>query len=164
MPINSPGRSQDWALQSQFWRHGSAAPAPGRMSVNRESGTAPWLSQVCRSDAGKATPCGRDSRDALAGLKRHGVDARSKPMTDRGREVATCTNAAELDVGSEMIHQSWAVPYWRYGGARYSKAYDEVLSAHVGMHAGTFIDPERWRRGESAGIHAPPDAIYLARL
>jgi hypothetical protein len=46
------------------------------------------------------------------------------------------------------IRQGWAVPYWKYDGARYSKLFDEALSTDAGMHAGVFIEPERWRRGE----------------
>ncbi|WP_293809183.1 thermonuclease family protein [uncultured Bosea sp.] len=120
----------------------------GSQRIRLSAMDAPELSQVCRSDAGKATLCGRDSRDALAGLIRHGVRCTVETHDRYGREVATCTNAAGLDIGREMIRQGWAVPYWRYGGARYSKAYDEALAADVGMHAGTFIDPEQWRRGE----------------
>lgn len=120
----------------------------GSQRIRLSAMDAPELSQVCRSDAGKATLCGRDSRDALAKLIRQGVRCAVETLDRYGRGVATCTNAAGVDVGREMIRQGWAVPYWRYGGARYSKVYDEALAADVGMHVGTFIDPEQWRRGE----------------
>lgn len=142
------------ASQTYEFRAGQAAAIDGdtlRIGAQRirlSAMDAPELSQVCRSDAGKATLCGRDSRDALARLIRQGVRCAVETHGRYGREVATCTNAAGLDVGREMIRLGWAVPYWRYGGARYSKAYDEALAADVGMHGGTFIDPEQWRRGE----------------
>ena len=120
----------------------------GSQRIRLSAMDAPELSQVCRSDAGKMTLCGRDSRDTLAKLIRQGVRCTVETRDRYRREVAICTNAAGLDIGREMIRQGWAVPYWRYGGARYSKAYDEALAADVGMHAGTFIDPEQWRRGE----------------
>lgn len=120
----------------------------GPQRIRLSAMDAPEMSQVCRSDAGKTTLCGRDARDALAILIRQGVRCTVETHDHYGREVATCTNAAGLDIGREMIRQGWAVPYWRYGGARYSKAYDEALSADAGMHTGTFIAPERWRRGE----------------
>lgn len=109
---------------------------------------APELSQVCRSDAGKTALCGRASREALSVLIRNGVRCVVETHDRYGREVATCANTAGVDLGREMIRQGWAIPYWRYGGARYSGAYDEALSADMGMHAGAFIEPERWRRGE----------------
>ncbi len=120
----------------------------GTQRIRLSAIDAPELSQVCRSGAGKTTLCGRDSRGALARLIRNGVRCVVETHDRYGREVATCTNAGGLDIGQEMIRQGWAVPYWRYDGARYSKAYDEALSADIGMHAGTFIEPERWRRGE----------------
>ncbi|MBN9453853.1 MAG: thermonuclease family protein [Bosea sp.] len=142
------------SAQSYEFRPGQAVAIDGdtlrigSQRIRLSAMDAPELSQVCRSDAGKATLCGRDSRDALAKLIREGVRCMVETHDRYGREVATCTNAAGLDIGREMIRQGWAVPYWRYGGARYSKAYDEALAADVGMHAGTFIDPEQWRRGE----------------
>ena len=100
-------------------------------------------------------PIGRREGDAMwAGFSRRACRANSprrRCVVLRARG-ATCTNAAELDVGSGMIRQSRAVPYWRYGGARCSKAHVEVLSAHVGMHAGTFIEPERWRRASVGDV------------
>ena len=109
---------------------------------------APELSQTCRSGKGATTLCGRDARDALAKLVRNGVRCVVESHDRYGRGVATCTNSAGVDIGREMIRQGWAVPYWRYDGIRYSKAYDEALSTDAGMHAGAFIEPERWRRGE----------------
>lgn len=120
----------------------------GSQRIRLSAIDAPELSQICRAKSGAGTLCGRDSRNALAALIRGGLRCAVETQDRYGREVATCTNAAGLDIGREMIRQGWAVPYWRYGGARYSKAYDEALAADVGMHAGTFIDPEQWRRGE----------------
>lgn len=109
---------------------------------------APELSQTCRSGNGATTLCGRDARDALAKLIRNGVRCLVETHDRYGREVAACSDATGRDIGREMIREGWAVPYWRYDGARYSKAYNEALSIDAGMHAGVFIEPERWRRGE----------------
>jgi len=109
---------------------------------------APELSQTCRSGRGATTLCGRDARDALARLVRNGVRCVVESHDRYGRGVATCTNTAGDDIGRAMIREGWAVPYWHYDGARYAKAYDEAMSVDAGMHAGTFIEPERWRRGE----------------
>lgn len=108
---------------------------------------APELSQVCRTHQGRAALCGRDARSALSRLIRQGVRCAVETVDRYGRAVATCVAPAGLDVGRDLIRQGWAVPYWRYGGARYAKAFDEARAAAVGMHAGTFIDPEQWRRG-----------------
>lgn len=49
---------------------------------------------------------------------------------------------------TQNLPNSTRSEYWRYGGARYAKAYAEASSARAGMHAGTFIEPELWRRGQ----------------
>lgn len=120
----------------------------GSQRIRLSAIDAPELSQTCRATTGALTLCGREARDALARLLRHGVRCVVETKDRYGREVASCSTATGVDIGGEMIRQGWAVPYWRYDGARYSKPYDEALSADAGMHAGTFIEPERWRRGE----------------
>lgn len=109
---------------------------------------APELSQVCRTEVGRPVLCGRDARNALTKLIRQGVRCTVETVDRYGRDVATCITPAGLDVGRDLVRQGWAIPYWRYDGARYSSAYEEARAADVGMHAGAFIDPEQWRRGQ----------------
>lgn len=120
----------------------------GSQRIRLSAMDAPELSQTCRANNGRMTLCGRDARDALGRLVRGGGICTVETHDRYGREVATCITKARTDVGREMIRLGWAVPYWRYGGARYSQAYDEALTANAGMNAGAFIEPERWRRGE----------------
>lgn len=142
------------AAQSYSFRAGEVVAIDGdtlrsgHQRIRLAAMDAPELSQTCHADNGAITLCGRDAWQTLARLVRHGVSCTVETHDRYGRDVATCTNPAGIEIGREMIRLGWAVPYWRYGGARYSRAYDEALSADAGMHAGTFIEPERWRRGE----------------
>lgn len=120
----------------------------GSQRIRLSAMDAPELSQTCRAGNGALTLCGRDARNALSRLVRNGARCVVETYDRYGRAVATCTNPAGIEIGREMIRMGWAVPYWRYGGARYSKAFDEALAADAGMHAGKFIEPERWRQGE----------------
>lgn len=120
----------------------------GSQRVRLSAIDAPELSQICRAKGGVGTLCGRDSRNALAALIRAGIRCTVETQDRYGRAVAACTNAAGQDIGQEMIRKGWAVPYWRYGGARYARALNEATAGGAGMHAGAFIDPEQWRRGE----------------
>lgn len=111
----------------------------GARRIHISAFDAPELSQLCRTDSGRQMLCGRDARSELARLIRHRVSCTVETVDRCGRDVATCVTPAGLDVGRELVRQGWAIPYWRYDGARYAKAYGEALAADVGIHAGTFI-------------------------
>ncbi len=109
---------------------------------------APELSQICHGERGEPTLCGRSARDALQAMIRNGLRCDVETHDRWRREVATCINLSGVDVGRELVRQGWALPYWRYDGVRYAKAYDEAMTSDVGIHIGTFIEPEKWRRGQ----------------
>lgn len=152
--VSVAGLSSPAVAQAYDFRPGEAAAVDGdtlRIGSRRirlSAMDAPELSQTCQSDRGQTTLCGRDARNALAALVRGGVRCFVETSDRYGREIATCSNPAGVDVGGEMIRKGWAVPYWRYGGTRYAKAYAEASSARAGMHSGTFIEPELWRHGQ----------------
>lgn len=119
----------------------------GGVRIRLSAIDAPELSQVCRIASGRRSLCGGDAQRALAALIRRGLRCTVETVDRYGREVASCITPSNRDVGGELVRQGWAIPYWRYDGARYAKAYREARAARAGMHAGTFIDPEEWRRG-----------------
>ncbi len=74
---------------------------------------------------------------------------------------ALCVTAGGLDVGHELIRQGSAIPYWRYDGVRYRKAYNEALAADAGMRASAFIEPEAWRRGQRCTNKSKPESLAV---
>lgn len=109
--------------------------------------------QLCRLDNG-CYPCGKLAQDAAARML-HSGDAtiRMVGSGSYGRPVAIVTVNGS-DLGEQLIAQGWAVPVTRYlnrdpaRAGRYMAAYEEARTRRRGAHAGTWIDPEKWRRGE----------------
>nr|WP_209308685.1 thermonuclease family protein [Sphingomonas corticis] len=109
--------------------------------------------QLCRIDSG-CYPCGKLAQDATARMLRSGeATIRMVGASSYGRPVAIVTVNGS-DLGEQLIAQGWAVPATRYLGdyraraARYMEAYEEARTGRRGVHAGAWIDPEKWRRGE----------------
>jgi endonuclease YncB( thermonuclease family) len=61
------------------------------------------------------------------------------------RDVAICA-AGGHDLGDVMVRSGNAIDYRRYSQGRYAAAEREARSAKRGMWAGTFEEPETWRR------------------
>lgn len=109
--------------------------------------------QLCRLDNG-CYPCGKLAQDATARMLRSGeATIRMVGSSSYGRPVAIVSvNGA--DIGEQLIAQGWAVPVTRYltrdqdRAARYMAAYEQARTGRRGAHAGTWIEPEKWRRGE----------------
>lgn len=97
---------------------------------------------------GGQTLCGRDSRDFLARLIAGGIRCLVETQDRYGRDVAACTTADGRDIGSAMVAAGHAVAYLRYDGRRYAADEARARRARAGMHAGQFIEPEEWRRGQ----------------
>ncbi|HEY5817738.1 MAG TPA: thermonuclease family protein [Mesorhizobium sp.] len=103
---------------------------------------APEYTQSCVIN-GRGFPCGRRSREALAGL------IAGKPVTCTGWErdkfdrlLATCSvGQPPLDLNREMVRQGWAVAYGDYRAEQ-----ESARNMKLGMWAGTFDSPSDWRR------------------
>jgi len=63
------------------------------------------------------------------------------------RDVATCT-ANGRDLGDAMVRTGHAVDYARHSNGRYAEAERQARAAKRGIWAGTFEEPEAWRRRE----------------
>jgi len=111
---------------------------------------APESRQRCER-AGQCAPCGREATERLAHIVANQVVACRVSTTDRyGRCIAECeADGRSVNIG--MVESGAATVYRRYVGAdavRYLDAEARARSARRGLWAGTFIDPERWRRGD----------------
>lgn len=109
--------------------------------------------QLCQNERG-CYPCGKLAQDWAAKLLRgQQAEILLTGDTTYGRPVAV-VRVAGRDLGEVLIRDGHAVPALRYlrsepdRGRRYSEAHAEALAARRGVHAGPWIQPDRWRRGD----------------
>lgn len=111
---------------------------------------APEYNQSCRKE-GADYPCGRQARQALAGLTASQQVICEGWERDRyGRLLAVC-KAGERDLNAAMVASGWAVA----NGAYESEERAARLS-RAGLWAGTFDAPRDWRMthgGMAEGEH-----------
>jgi endonuclease YncB( thermonuclease family) len=114
----------------QVCLHGIDAPEPG---------------QQCQRQSA-AWPCGRAATQALAGLVAdEPVDCRA--WTDlSGLLVATC-RVGWRDLGAEMVNRGLAIAI-EGESLDYLQNHREARARGVGIFAGEFVAPARWRRGD----------------
>lgn len=107
---------------------------------------APEARQTCRDETDTEWDCGAMAT-AFAKQNFAGKSAECAVQdVDRyGRLVARCEIGGD-DVGAAMVANGWAVAYQRYTKA-YVSSEQRAKSARLGIHRGTFVPPENWRRG-----------------
>lgn len=107
---------------------------------------APESRQQCRTGSGNDYPCGRVATRALTAAIRGGPVSCTPVDHDRyDRDVAICT-AGGHDLGDVMVRSGNAIDYARHSQGRYAAAEREARAARRGIWAGTFEQPEQWRR------------------
>lgn len=115
--------------------------------------------QLCRTTSG-CWPCGKAAQDYASKLLKTG--ASTIQLTGKqsyGRPIGTIEVAGQ-DLGEAMIAAGLAVPATSYlkgdpeRAQRYVAAYDKAERQRLGAHAGYFIDPAKWRRGERLSCEA----------
>lgn len=109
--------------------------------------------QLCER-AGACYACGKLAQDALSRMLKSGnATVRMTGGMTYGRPVAI-VSVNGYDVGEQMILQGLAIPAVKYirndaaRGQRYVAGFAEAHRAKRGIHAGTWIAPANWRRGE----------------
>jgi endonuclease YncB( thermonuclease family) len=101
---------------------------------------APELDQVCWREDGREWGCGRDARDAMAGLLERGtITCQPRGEDKYGRILARCETAGN-DLGAEMVEAGFAVATDDYRAEESS-----ARNARRGLWAGRFTDPRTWR-------------------
>ena len=111
---------------------------------------APESAQTCQDSAGKDYRCGQAAALALADRIGQAAVTCEPRDTDRyGRTVAVCRKGRE-DLNAWMVRQGHAVAYRRYA-EDYVAAEGEAKAAKRGIWAGTFQEPQDWRRERREG-------------
>jgi len=115
--------------------------------------------QLCRNTDG-CWPCGKAAQDYASKLLKSGSSTiRLTGKQSYGRPIGTVEIGGQ-DLGESMIAAGLAVPATSYlktdpeRAQRYIAAYENAEARHAGVHAGYFIDPAKWRRGERLSCEA----------
>ena len=115
--------------------------------------------QLCRNTDG-CWPCGKAAQDYASKLLKSGSSTiRLTGKQSYGRPIGTVEIGGQ-DLGESMIAAGLAVPATNYlksdpeRAQRYLAAYENAEARHAGVHAGYFIDPAKWRRGERLSCEA----------
>lgn len=116
--------------------------------------------QLCRTETG-CWQCGKAAQDYAARLLKSGdATIRITGAQSYGRPVGVVSIQGQ-DLGEAMIAAGFAVPATSFlkrdpdRATRYVDAYNRAARAHAGVHAGFFIDPAKWRRGERLSCERP---------
>ena len=105
---------------------------------------APESAQSCKDEDGRTWSCGDAATDALRTFIGGSEIECRQTGTDRyGRIVAICYKDG-IDINAWLVRNGWAVAYLRYS---LDYLIDEVAARFdgLGIWAGDFMNPERWR-------------------
>jgi len=106
---------------------------------------APEYGQRCHNAEGALYTCGRLAKAALEKkIEGRVLSCSSREIDDYDRVVAVC-RIGRTDLGGWMVSQGHAVAYRE--NVYYARRQDKARAASLGIWAGTFIEPYRWRRG-----------------
>ncbi len=117
---------------------------------------APEKEQRCRNTGG-CYACGRLADEAMERMVR-GKDIRCEPTGRRrhGRQVAICYDGWR-DLSLAMLRQGWAVARGEHINDvpdktnAYLAAQKKARNEGLGLWAGAFVTPKKWRLGERLG-------------
>ena len=109
----------------------------------------PESRQKCRDGDGETYRCGDVATDALRALIGDGqVRCAVEDTRGRyGRLIGVCFNEAGTDVNGWLVRHGHGLAYRKYS-ERYVAEEEAARAEGLGMHAGAFIPPWDWRRGE----------------
>ena len=106
---------------------------------------APEMEQTCTA-FGRAYPCGKQAKQALARMVEKGVRCELIEPDSYGRFLAHCHTRAGASIGAAMVRGGWALAYRHYSRA-YVAEEEAAKKARAGIWAGDFTPPWAWRRG-----------------
>ena len=118
----------------------------GNQRIRLHGVDAPERSQNCENDRNKFR-CGRQAAEALSKkIGRKTIKCEQRDVDRYKRVVAIC-RLGHVDLNGWMVRQGWAIAYRQYS-RDYLEEESNARSANVGIWAGRFIEPSKWRRGE----------------
>jgi endonuclease YncB( thermonuclease family) len=106
---------------------------------------APESRQTCQDENGDQYRCGESATLALSEKIGHGTIACDYKDVDRYRRIVGVCWTGDEDLNGWLVSEGWAVAYTRYS-ARYLLAEGKARLAGRGLWAGSFVEPEKWRR------------------
>ena len=105
----------------------------------------PEKKQKCKDRNGLSYPCGEFATNELKKIISSGQLFCKKRATDRyGRSISICY-VNGVDINSLMVKNGWALAYRKYS-RDYIDEENEAKNKKMGMWAGKFIAPWRWRK------------------
>ena len=105
----------------------------------------PEKKQKCKDRNGLSYPCGEFATDELKKIISSGQLFCKKRAIDRyGRSISICY-VNGVDINSLMVKNGWALAYRKYS-RDYIDEEKEAKDKKMGMWAGKFIAPWRWRK------------------
>ena len=105
----------------------------------------PEKKQKCKDRNGLSYPCGEFATNELKKIISSGQLFCKKRATDRyGRSISICY-VNGVDINSLMVKNGWALAYRKYS-RDYIDEEKEAKDKKMGMWAGKFITPWRWRK------------------
>ncbi|MFL2542677.1 MAG: thermonuclease family protein [Candidatus Latescibacterota bacterium] len=118
----------------------------GNQRIRLHGVDAPERSQNCENDRTKFR-CGQQAAEALSKkIGRKTIKCERRDVDRYKRVVAIC-RLGHVDLNSWMVRQGWAIAYRQYS-RDYLEEERNARSANLGIWAGRFIEPSKWRRGE----------------
>ena len=105
----------------------------------------PEKKQKCKDRNGLSYPCGEFATNELKKIISSGQLFCKKKATDKyGRSISICY-VNGVDINSLMVKNGWALAYRKYS-RDYIDEEKEAKDKKMGMWAGKFIAPWRWRK------------------
>lgn len=108
---------------------------------------APETKQSCEAN-GRAYPCGQQATEALIAFLAGRPTECTEVTKDRYQRIVARCQAESIDVGNWMVEHGWAIAYRKYS-TEYVEAEQRAHIQKIGIWAGTFVQPEEWRRVKS---------------
>ena len=118
--------------------------------------------QLCRIGNG-CWPCGKAAQDLTSRmLKERTATIRLTGKASYGRPIGTVEIDGQ-DLGEAIIGAGLALPETDFldrdpdRARRYVAAFDRAVARRAGAHAGYYIQPSKWRRGERLACERPAE-------
>ncbi len=114
---------------------------------------APERAQNCEIDGNKFR-CGQQAAWALSNKIGGGTIKCEQRDVDRYMRVVAICRLGHVDLNSWMVGEGWAIAYREYS-RDYIEEESNAQSTKVGIWAGRFMEPSKWRRGERLSYKIP---------
>ena len=105
----------------------------------------PEIRQKCKNDKGFVYACGlRATKELIKIIGKNKVICKKKTTDRYGRSISVCFVNGK-NINSLMVKNGWALAYRKYS-RDYVKDEEEAKKKKIGLWAGEFIPPWKWKR------------------